>query len=116
MTNIAKMKLSELIRRRGKSALLYIKGGGCNGFEYKFRILETDTKPNKLDDEYKVDDDCSLYLCNKSMMYLIGMKIDYVEDIMGSRFDFVNDNIQSKCGCGTSFTFKDTKTQDSSAK
>ncbi len=39
-------------------------------------------------------------------MYLIGTKVDYIEDIMGSRFDFKNENIESKCGCGTSFSFK----------
>jgi Fe-S cluster assembly iron-binding protein IscA len=40
------------------------------------------------------------------MLFLLGTKIDYIEDIMGSRFDFINDNIQSKCGCGTSFNMK----------
>ena len=110
MTNNAKARLSELILKGGKSALLYIKGGGCHGFSYNIKILPTDTKPHKLDEEFKLDEyGHSLYLCNKSIMYLIGMKIDYVDDIMGSRFDFKNDNIQSKCGCGTSFTFKDVK-------
>lgn len=108
ITNNAKARLSDLIRQGGKSALLYIKGGGCHGFSYNFKILQTEAKPHKLDEECKVDG-YSLYLCNRSIMYLIGMKIDYVEDIMGSRFDFKNDNIQSKCGCGTSFTFKDMK-------
>ena len=40
-------------------------------------------------------------------MFLLGTNIDYIEDIMGSRFDFQNQNIESKCGCGTSFNFKD---------
>ena len=39
-------------------------------------------------------------------MFLLGTKIDYIEDIMGSRFDFQNPAIESKCGCGTSFNFK----------
>ena len=39
-------------------------------------------------------------------MFLLGTNIDYIEDIMGSRFDFKNKNIDSKCGCGTSFNFK----------
>ena len=47
-----------------------------------------------------------LYLCNKSMMFLLGTEVDYIEDIMGSRFDFKNPSIDSKCGCGTSFNFK----------
>ena len=38
---------------------------------------------------------------------LIGTKIDYIEDIMGSRFDFQNSMIDSKCGCGTSINFKE---------
>ena len=48
----------------------------------------------------------NLYLCNKSLMFILGTKIDYIEDIMGSRFDFKNDLIDSKCGCGTSVNFK----------
>ena len=39
-------------------------------------------------------------------MYLIGLKIDYKNDIMGSNFEFTNDKIQNKCGCGISFSFK----------
>ena len=39
-------------------------------------------------------------------MFLLGTNIDFKEDIMGSRFDFQNNNIDSKCGCGTSFNFK----------
>ena len=42
ITNIAKTKLTELIKRNGKSALLYLKSGGCNGFSYKFDILQSD--------------------------------------------------------------------------
>jgi Fe-S cluster assembly iron-binding protein IscA len=53
-----------------------------------------------------INQDKYLYLCNKSLMYIIGTKVDYIEDIMGSRFDFSNDQIYSKCGCGTSVNFK----------
>ena len=45
-------------------------------------------------------------MCHSSLMFLIGTEIDYIEDIMGSRFDFKNPAIESKCGCGTSFSFK----------
>lgn len=106
ITNIAKNKLIDLIKKDGKSAFLYLKGGGCNGFSYKFKILEEDKKPNKLDEIIKIDD-YNLYLCSKSFMFLLGTNIDYIQDIMGSRFDFKNENIDSKCGCGTSFNFKD---------
>ena len=106
ITNKAKQVLINLIKKKnGKSAFLYLKGGGCNGFSYKFKILNEEKKPNKLDEILKIDD-YKLFLCNKSFMFLLGTNIDFKEDIMGSRFDFQNNNIDSKCGCGTSFNFK----------
>ena len=107
ITNLAKKKMIDLIKKEGKSnsIFLYLKGGRCNGFSYKFKILKEDAKPNKLDELVKIDD-YNLYLCNKSFMWLLGTKIDFKEDLMGNRFDFQNDNIDSKCGCGTSFNFK----------
>jgi iron-sulfur cluster assembly accessory protein len=105
ISDIAKKNLINLINKKGVAALLYLKGGGCNGFSYKFKILKDESKVNRLDELYKLDDK-NLYLCNKSLMYIIGTKIDYKDDIMGSRFDFKNDNMKNKCGCGTSFNFK----------
>lgn len=102
----AKNVLQNLIKKEnGKAAFLYLKGGGCNGFSYKFKILEEDKKPKKLDETINIGSN-NLYLCNSSLMFLLGTKIDYIEDIMGSRFDFQNPAIESKCGCGTSFSFK----------
>ena len=106
ISQTAQKVLQNLIKREnGKAAFLYLKGGGCNGFSYKFKILKEDQKPNKLDEIYDLDSK-NLYLCNSSLMFLLGTKIDYIEDIMGSRFDFQNPGIESKCGCGTSFSFK----------
>ena len=103
----AKNVLTNLIKKEnGQAAFLYLKGGGCNGFSYKFKILQEDVKPKKLDETINIDSN-NLYLCHSSLMFLIGTKIDYIEDIMGSRFDFQNPAIESKCGCGTSFSFKD---------
>ena len=107
LSQSAKNKIREMLGKESrKNILLYVKGAGCNGFSYNFKILENDVKPNKLDEEYKIDD-FSIYLCGKSIMYLIGVKVDYVNDIMESKFEFTNDNIQSKCGCGKSFAFKE---------
>ena len=106
ISNKAKNVLVNLIKQKnGSSAFLYLKGSGCNGFSYKFKILKEDKKPNKLDEIYKINN-YNLYLCNNSLIWLLGTEINYIEDIMGSRFDFKNSNIESKCGCGTSFNFK----------
>ena len=106
ITSKAKDVLNNLIKKEnGKAAFLYLKGGGCNGFSYKFKILKEDKKPNALDEVINIDSS-NLYLCGSSFMFILGSKIDYIEDIMGSRFDFQNPSIDSKCGCGTSFNFK----------
>lgn len=106
ITEKASNMLLNLIKKyQGKSAFLYLKGGGCNGFSYKFKVLPEDKKPHKLDEIYDLGNK-NLYLCNKSLLFLFGTEIDYIDDIMGSRFDFKNPEIDSKCGCGTSFNFK----------
>jgi iron-sulfur cluster assembly accessory protein len=107
ISNNAKNVLVNLIKKENAmSALLYLKGGGCNGFSYKFKMLKQKDKINKLDEKISLETPIDLYLCNKSLMYIIGTEVDYIEDIMGSRFDFKNPAIDSKCGCGTSFNFK----------
>ena len=106
ITNIAKTRLKDIIRNNtGKAAYLYLKSGGCNGFNYTFSILEKDEKPEKIDEKIKIDDEHNLYICGKSMLYVLGTTVDYKEDMMGSRFDFINDKIMGKCGCGTSVNF-----------
>ena len=106
ISNLAKLKMKEMILHNfGKAIYLYIKGGGCNGFSYTFKILTEDNKPFKHDEIFKTNE-FNLYLCSKSLLHIIGTNIDYKEDIMGSRFDFTNNNIASKCGCGTSINFK----------
>lgn len=40
ISNKAKNILTKLIKQEnGSAAFLYLKGGGCNGFSYKFKIL-----------------------------------------------------------------------------
>jgi len=39
-----------------------------------------------------------------ALLYLIGTKVDWVEDLMGSRFGFETPNAGAECGCGVSFT------------
>ena len=106
ITDTARNVLLKLIQKyKGEAAFLYLKGGGCNGFSYKFKVLTQDKKPNNLDEIYDLGNK-NLYLCNQSLLFLVGTEIDYIDDIMGSRFDFKNPAIDSKCGCGTSFNFK----------
>lgn len=40
---------------------------------------------------------------NKAVMYLLGTKMDYVEDDLKAEFNFINPNSKGSCGCGESF-------------
>jgi len=104
ITSKATQKLQTILKDSNKKALIfYVKGGGCNGFNYKLK--PTDEKPNKLDEIVKIED-FEIRVCNNSIMHLLGTKIDWKEDIMGQGFHFENPMAQSKCGCGTSFSSK----------
>lgn len=106
ISKLARFKIKDMVANNvGKAVLLYINGSGCNGFSYQFKILDKDKKPSKLDELVKIDN-INLYLCSKSLLYIMGTNIDYKEDMMGSRFDFSSEQIDSKCGCGTSVNFK----------
>ena len=107
ITKTAGTKLKQIAKNNNTSSLLfYVKGGGCNGFNYKFKPLTT--KPKKSDEVIQYDD-IKIVVCGKSMLYLLGTTIDWKNDIMGERFHFENPNAGSKCGCETSFSPKNIK-------
>ena len=105
ITQTASTKLARILKESEKRAVrFYVKGGGCNGFNYKLK--PTDDEPHKLDEVVITENNIEIHVCNSSIMHLLGTKIDWKEDIMGQGFAFENPMAQSKCGCGTSFSSK----------
>lgn len=101
ITNSALKQMRHIISSNNcKSLLLSIKGGGCNGFNYQ---LQPNNQPIQEGDEVVTQEDVTLHVCGKSMIYLLGTQIDWQNDIMGSCFTFQNPKATSQCGCGTSF-------------
>lgn len=89
-----------------KALLFYVKGGGCNGFNYKIEpINKISSKDEKVNLEYQ-NKKFNLYVSNSSLLYLFGTEIDWKSDIMGQTFTFNNPLAATKCGCGTSFNVK----------
>ncbi|RPG44782.1 MAG: iron-sulfur cluster insertion protein ErpA [Gammaproteobacteria bacterium TMED112] len=80
---------------------VYVTGGGCSGFQYGFKFDEFDH-----DEDAKLDFDngVQVVLDHLSYPYIFGSKIDYVENLMGSKFTVENPNASSTCGCGASFS------------
>lgn len=79
---------------------VYISGGGCSGFSYGFTFDETQND----DDTVVTKDAVTLLVDSMSFQYLVGSKIDYLEDLQGARFVIENPNATTTCGCGSSFS------------
>ena len=97
ITNIA---LKNLIKVGTPDILFYCKSGGCNGLEYVLKPIKD--SPEKAEKQ-KLDNNTNLWVCNNAIFHLIDTEIDWVEDIMGSRFIFSNPNASGSCGCGKTF-------------
>jgi iron-sulfur cluster insertion protein len=102
-TNAAASKVSGLIEDEQNPNLklrVYITGGGCSGFSYGFTFDETQN-----DDDTSVQKEgVTLLVDSMSFQYLVGAKIDYLEDLQGARFVIENPNATTTCGCGSSFS------------
>ena len=84
-----------------KTLRVAVKGGGCSGFQYVFKVVE---KVNENDQVFQKED-CKVIIDKTSLQFLEGAEIDYSEELIGSSFKINNPNATSSCGCGTSFSF-----------
>lgn len=103
LTNSALKQLQKISSQvNNKNFELSLKSGGCNGLQYNL----IPTKTENTNYEKYTHNDISIYICDKSLMYLICTEIDWEENMMSKNFTFNNPNVKFKCGCGTSFTPK----------
>jgi iron-sulfur cluster insertion protein len=109
LTQRAADKIFEIVQENedieAAALRIYVKGGGCAGFEYSIQI---DEGKQLASDRRLVSRGVSIVIDAMSAMYLMGDKgpteIDYVEtELLGAGFKFNNPNASSVCGCGKSF-------------
>lgn len=103
ITPVAATKINEIREAEGiepsMALRLRVVGGGCAGFSYDLYF----------DEATEVDRVCEIagvkvLVDEMSLMYLVGVEIDYVEGLQGAGFKFNNPNVKSTCGCGSSFS------------
>ncbi|VAW48214.1 Iron-sulfur cluster insertion protein ErpA [hydrothermal vent metagenome] len=102
-TEAAAAKVKGLIEDEQNPELklrVYITGGGCSGFSYGFTFDEDQAE----DDTVVTKEGVTLLVDLMSFQYLVGAKIDYLEDLQGARFVIENPNATTTCGCGSSFS------------
>jgi iron-sulfur cluster assembly accessory protein len=102
ITDAAAAKITHIMTQDadGESALrMRVVGGGCSGFQYQLVLEEA---PNA-EDLVFTSNGITMFIDQKSAVYLTGVQIDYVNGLNESGFKITNPNAQSTCGCGQSF-------------
>jgi iron-sulfur cluster assembly accessory protein len=101
LTAAAVDKVKEIMAERGEGGGLRIAviGGGCSGFQYQMSL---DAEANA-DDKVFEQEGLRMFVDARSLLYLEGTKVDYVNGLNGSGFKFDNPNAHNTCGCGESF-------------
>ena len=104
VTNIAKEKLSSLIKEKGLSLGAFVRvgveSGGCSGLSYKLDFDE-----NKKDEDRLFENNgVKILVDKKSYLYLVGTTLNYSGGLNGKGFIFENPNANRTCGCGESFS------------
>ena len=73
---------------------------GCSGLAYSVDYV---TEANPMDERIETPGG-TFFVDGASVLYLIGSKMDWVEDDFTAGFTFENPNAKGSCGCGESFT------------
>lgn len=99
----AAVKLSNLKSAEGKPSEAFlrveVKKGGCSGLSYK---MDFDTAVREGDKTFESNGQ-KITVDPQSLLYLLGLTLDYSGGLNGKGFVFDNPNATKNCGCGSSF-------------
>ena len=101
LTPVAVAKVKAILSERKEAAGLRIAviGGGCSGFQYQMTL----DRESNADDKVFDMEGLKVFIDAKSLPYLNGAKVDYVDGSNGAGFKFDNPNANTSCGCGETF-------------
>jgi len=77
-----------------------VKRGGCSGFSYK---LDFDSETSDKDKSFEPKENLKIVIDSQSLLYIMGMTLDFEGGLNGQGFVFSNPNATKTCGCGSSF-------------
>ena len=99
LTEAAAERIRTIVGNGGcEGVRLGVTGGGCAGMSY---TMDTAKSAEPLD-EVVEDKGVKIFIDAKSVLYLIGTELDFVQEKFGARFVFNNPNQTAACGCGES--------------
>ena len=118
ITNSAWKKIKKISKnyKENNGFLLSCSSGGCGGFNFEFKFLDTITKNKILKNKIKPimleNEGTKVTIDPIAEMLILGTTIDYQSEnynngIFESKFLFkVDSNLATSCGCNKSFSLK----------
>lgn len=103
LTPGAEKRIAELMANAPEGAIgvkLSTPRRGCSGLAYSVDYV---SEANGFDERIETPGGL-FFVDGASILYLIGSRMDWVEDDFTAGFVFENPNAKGACGCGESFT------------
>jgi iron-sulfur cluster assembly protein len=103
LTQSAEARVADLMAQAPADAIgvkLSTPRRGCSGLAYSVDYV---TAANPMDERIETPGGL-FFVDGASLLYLIGSRMDWVEDDFTAGFVFENPNAKGACGCGESFT------------
>lgn len=106
LTESAAKQIRNQLAKRGKGLGLRVgvKKVGCSGFAYTFDYADEVHEGDQLFEAH----DAKVVIDADSLSFLDGSRVDFVKEGFKQVFKFENPNVDSTCGCGESFSLKET--------
>jgi iron-sulfur cluster assembly protein len=103
VTTDAAERIRALLSEDGKleshGLRMKVVGGGCSGLQYQ---LSFDDVIREIDSEIEAEG-VKVIIDEKSALYLVGSRLNFVDTLEESGFKIENPNASNTCGCGQSF-------------
>ena len=103
VTPEAARRIRDLLTEDGKAdshgLRMKVVGGGCSGLQYQ---LSFDDTVREIDHEVEFEG-VRVIVDEKSALYLVGSRLNFVDTLEESGFKIENPNASNTCGCGQSF-------------
>ncbi len=107
ITEVAAKEIKKVIEEqnleKNTNVRVQVQGGGCSGYQYGLAFEDPDSFNEEVDDVYE-QHGLKVVVDKKSMLYLDGTEVDFMEDLSKRGFVFNNPNATKSCGCGSSFS------------
>ena len=102
ITDKAEEKMLELMQEDKETVGLrvYVKGGGCHGYQYGMAFESTMGDDDTVIEKGNV----KVIMDSQSAPLLVGCEVDFHDSVQGSGFAIKNPQAKTTCGCGSSFS------------